>query len=54
MRSTSLERVAVLVDAVCPTTPARRDRSADVLLQQERLCETLGLRARGSRIIERD
>lgn len=29
-----------------PDDPARRDRIADVLLKQERLCETLGMRGR--------
>ena len=29
-----------------PDDPARRDRLADVLLRQERLCETLGMRGR--------
>ncbi len=46
-----LDRTFSWVSAM-PDTEARRDLTADVLLKQERMCETLGLRARQLVIVE--
>ena len=47
----TLERARAWL-AKLPDGPARRDTLADILLRQERLCETLGLRERQQRIID--